>query len=225
MTRPQCKGKSRRSGERCKQLTEGDSDYCRFHGARIPRGPRSHFYKHGGYAKYVPDRMRADVARLAADEKLLDLNQEVALLKARVTDVLKQVDTGESGKAWKALKAAMKDHDRAMRAGDFDTQAEALIEMRKLIGFGTRDWEAWEDLRAVVRDVTRVAESQRKYLLEQHHMITVDAAFVLLDVLVDVVRRTVPDAEVRDIISAEFERIMHSQGREQAALASHDYAA
>lgn len=208
----QCEGKKRSTGDRCKASALAGRRFCRVHGGRIPNGPDCHMYKHGRYSTVVPERMQEDVQKLLTDANLLELNEELALLKARTRDVLTRVELGESGKTWKALRAQVRAHDKAMRAGDVEEQAEALYEIRKLVLDGSRDWDAWEDVRSVVRDVTKVAESQRRRVLEQHHMITVDAAYAMLDSLVDAVRRSVTDEHTRDLVAAEFSRIVHKPG-------------
>jgi hypothetical protein len=208
----QCEGKKRSTGDRCKAPAITGRRFCRVHGGLLPRGKDNNFYVHGRYSSVVPERMQDDILRLLGDVDLLELNDELALLKARVRDVITRVELGESGKTWKALRAQMRAHDKAMRAGDVDQQAEALYEIRKLVLDGSRDWDAWEDVRSVVRDVTKVAESQRRRVLEQHHMITVDAAYAMLDSLVDAVRRSVTDEHTRDLVAAEFSRIVHKPG-------------
>lgn len=208
----QCESKKRSTGEQCKAHAIHGRRFCRVHGGMHKAGSEHHFYKNGRYSVVVPERMQDDIQRLLADANLLELNEELALLKARTRDVLTRVELGESGKTWKALRAQVRAHDKAMRAGDVDEQAEALYEIRKLVLDGSRDWDAWEDVRSVVRDVTKVAESQRRRVLEQHHMITVDAAYAMLDSLVDAVRRSVTDEHTRDLVAAEFARIVHKPG-------------
>lgn len=208
----QCEGKKRSTGQRCQAPAVRGRRFCRVHGGMHKAGPASPQYKHGRYSSIVPERMQDDVLRLLQDANLLELNEELALLKARTRDVLTRVELGESGKTWKALRAQVRLHDKAMRAGDAEEQAEALYEIRKLVLDGSHDWDTWEDVRSVVRDVTKVAESQRRRVLEQHHMITIDAAYAMLDSLVDAVRRSVTDEHTRDLVAAEFARIVHKPG-------------
>lgn len=222
---PQCEGKSRRSGERCELAVEPGSKYCRFHGGRLPKGPMSHFYKHGRYSKHVPERMQEDMARIAADKDLLGLTDELVLLKARAQDVLRKVDTGESGKAWKELKIQARAYKQAVRRGDQVAEVEALTEMLHLIDHGSNDTEAWDDVRSVIRDVTKLAESQRRYQLEQHHMVSVETAYNLMSALVEVVRRTVVDEHTRDLIAEEFGRLANSQLHREPAIEAEVHAA
>ena len=224
---PLCAGKSRATGQPCKNNAEEPTKFCRFHGSRSLRGPNHPWYKHGRYSTAAPERMQDDLIRLAEDEKLLELNDELALLKARALDMLKRADSGESGVAWKALQKEARALRAALRADEpnftaIAIKAETILQIALE---GGADWDTWHELQATILNVTRVAESQRKYRLEEQQMISLDAAYALMASLVDVVRRTVPDERVIDRVTDEFERIASAQSYKQAPAAAGGFSA
>lgn len=180
---------------------------------------------YGVYTDAVPPRIAEAMKRISADENLLSLIQELTLLKARLDDVLSRTESGESGAAWRALKAAVRAYDKALRAGDEPAQHEAIHMIKTTVQEGAADWEVWDDVRAVVRDIARLAESERRYRLEQQHMITVDAAYVLLSQLVDAVRTVEKDQRVLDLVNTEFTRIVNRTNPNTAQSAPIDFTA
>jgi hypothetical protein len=99
----QCKAQSKLSGERCKRWVTPGRDVCRFHGGKVPRGPALPQFRHGRYSRFLPSRLAATYQTAAKDPELLSLRRELALVDARLDDLLQRVDTGESGALWAPL--------------------------------------------------------------------------------------------------------------------------
>jgi hypothetical protein len=49
--------------------------------------------------------MREDYDRAIADEELMSLRSEIAVIDVRITDLLMRADSGESGRLWRQLSA------------------------------------------------------------------------------------------------------------------------
>lgn len=213
---PQCAGKSRRSGEQCRQQTEPDRKYCRFHGGRAPRGIDHHATQKRIYDELAPSRMQGDLLRIATAPDLLALVDELVLLRARAADILKRVDSGESGKAWRDLQSLV-DKFEGEEHGSPE-QWRVWRRIRAVVSEGNQDWATWGELQGVIRDVTKLAESQRRYRLEQQHMLSTDAAYAMMTNLVEVVLREVPDERVHQRIADEFARLAGRANLPAAAL-------
>src|SRR5690606_19849988 len=113
-----CTAKAKGSGERCKNAAVNGFTVCRMHGAGSKGKPGGRPIKHGRYSKHLPERLAGKYAEAQADERLLELRDEIALLDARLGELLGSLDAGESGALWQALKAAYADLQAATKAKD-----------------------------------------------------------------------------------------------------------
>ena len=174
------------------------------HGGNAAIGIASATFKTGRYSKHLPTRMAARYRDAQRDTELLVLRDDVALLDARLADVLGRVDSGESGRAWSGLKTAYDAMLDANRAGDTGAMRAALLEVGDLIRDGAADWAAWAEVRSLLQDRRRLVESERKRLVDTQQMITTERAMVLLGAVVDTVRRHVTDRAALVAISTEL---------------------
>src|SRR3954451_14863589 len=102
------------------------------HGGKVPRGRALPQTKHGRYSKDLPTRLLATYSAAQADTELLSLRDDVALLDARLADVLARVDTGESSALWLDLGATLKAFQQASAAGDTAKMREHLTTLTDL---------------------------------------------------------------------------------------------
>jgi predicted nucleic acid-binding protein len=147
---------------------------------------------------------RYDQAR--ADEELLFLREEIALLDSRLADLLQRVDTGESGALWANLTKVWADLQRAEEGST--EYLQAWIKVDELMKAGTTDYLAWQELQAVIEQRRKLVESERKRVVELQQVITAERAMVLLSVVVDVVRRHVTDRNALAAISADIGKLV-----------------
>src|SRR5262249_52499599 len=101
-----CRAKSKRSQERCKRWATPGREVCRMHGGRTLIGLAAPRLKTGRYSKFLPIRLAADYERAAHDPELLSLRHELAVVEARIIDLLGRVDTGEAGGLWHRARVA-----------------------------------------------------------------------------------------------------------------------
>jgi hypothetical protein len=137
-----------------------------------------------------------------ADTEYLALKAEVALLDARLLDILKRVDSGESSRIWGQLRDAVTNLDTAQLIGDEVGIRFAVAGIKKLVNAGAADWAAWKDVRSLVQERKVLVESERKRLVEAQQLIQVDQAMSLLALLVDAVREVADDRTLRHVVDA-----------------------
>lgn len=211
----QCAAKSKQSGQRCKrQVTPGQS-VCYIHGGATPTGLTLPQTTHGRYSKSLPTRMAGRYEQAVRDTELLALREDVALLDARLEDVLGRVDTGESGHLWQQLIDAKHEYFKA-KPKDKD---HALTLLLRLIEEGAADYAAWDDVRSLLDQRRRLVESERKRLVDMQQTLTVEKAMLLVGAIAGIIRSHVSDTAVLQAISTDLDRLLHS-GVEQEALRS-----
>ena len=104
-------GAKTRSGEPC-QAKPMPNGRCRMHGGSTPRGPAAGSWKHGRYSKAMPTGLLTRYQEGLGDKRFLELRDEIALLDARINDVLSGLRGGDE---------------------DWDRDTEKWREVRKLI--------------------------------------------------------------------------------------------
>lgn len=205
MSARKCKAKSKRTGKRCNANAVTDRDVCYHHGGRTPRGANLPQTKHGRYSKDLPANLAGKYEAAISDQALLELRDELALIDVRLSDLVHSVDAGGASDTWKSL-ASLASEYKATK--DRDAKARTLGTILDTIRRGAADWQRWEDVFRTIERRVRVAESERKRLVEMQQMMTSEQAMVLLTAVVDTVRRHVTDREALRGISTDISAIL-----------------
>jgi hypothetical protein len=177
---------------------------CRMHGGTSLAGVASPTLTTGRYSKYLPERLLERYQDAAQDADLLAMRQELALLDARLADVLQRVDTGESGALWKNVQDAFRDFERERNS---EREFVAWMRLASTIQDGMADYAAWQEVGRLIDQRQRLAESERKRLVDMRQMITAERAMVLLAAITDTIRRHVSDRSTLAAISADLARL------------------
>ncbi len=177
---------------------------CQVHGGATPRGIASPHYKDGRYSKVLPLRLSPRYEASRQDAALLEMHEEIALVDARLADLLARVDTGESGALWRNLMAAREELLARRKASDTLGQMAALNLIMELISQGHADYRAWGEVAAVLEQRRKLVESERKRLVETQQMITTEQAMVLIQALLASVKEHVSDRATLSAIQNKF---------------------
>ena len=199
-----------RSGEPCKHYPVRGRTVCYMHGGAIPRGPALPQWKHGRHSKLLPSRMLGDYRRALNDPDLLAMRADVALVEARLADLLKRVDSGESGALWGKLQATWTALEKARKDGDTAAMAALMATLGAFINKGAADRETWGEVVFVLDQKRKLSESERKRIIDLQQMMTSEQAMALLAAVIDVVRTNVTDRTILAAISADIGRLVAS---------------
>ncbi len=153
------------------------------------------------------------------DQELLALRHDIALIDARLQDVLGRVDTGESGKLWSELAELYAELRTAQGARDLAAATILMDSLGHLIERGRGDWAAWSEVRSILDQRRRTVESERKRLVDMQQMMTQEKAMVLMAALSDSVRRHVTDPGALAAISADLRSFVLRQARRDDSAA------
>jgi hypothetical protein len=205
----QCHAKSKRSQERCRRAAMRGMTVCYMHGGKTPRGPALPQFTSGRYSRFLPTRLLARYRDAEEDTELTSLRSELALVDARLADVLSRVDTGESGARWWALMKAHRAFKRARTSGDVAAMQEALIAIEIHLDAGTQDYEAWHDVQELIEQRRKLADSETRRLVTLQQMISAEQAMLLIGVIVDIIARHITDRQVLAQITTDLQRLGH----------------
>lgn len=200
-------GAKTRSGNSCKAKARANGR-CRIHGGNSLKGLASPSLVNGRHSRYLPGRLLERYHEALTDGDLLALREEIAVLDARLTDVLGRVDTGESGEVWAALREQFAEYELAQNSRDHLAQVCAFNAIKLLIERGLQDYAAWSDVRSLIEQRRKMVESEHKRLVAMQQTITAEQAMVLLAAVVDTVKRHVTDRNALAAISADISKLV-----------------
>jgi hypothetical protein len=206
-----CRAKAKQRQEQCRLLAVPGMDVCRFHGGLTPRGPASATFKNGKYSKFLPSRMVARYREAERDPELTSLRSELALVDARLMDLLTRVHSGESGVVWVALRKAHRTFKVAQRSGDVAQMRAALDEIGVHIEAAVVDHEAWREIHDLVEARRKLADTESRRLATLKQMLTQEQALLLVGRVVDIVTRHVPDRQVLANVVLDLQRLMERE--------------
>lgn len=209
----QCTANSRQTGERCKLPPVPGRKTCRFHGGRNAVGLAAPNLKNGKYSKYLPARLLSIYEESIEDPRLLDLSNDISLVDARLADLLKRVDTGESGEAWQLAREAHRALNDGLNKGDLPLARMALSDLDGIIKRGVSDYMAWREIGTLLDRRERLVRSQRKSEIEAGELIPKAEVRLLTSYLLRAVTENVKDPGTLDRISASFRSIAMVDGR------------
>lgn len=197
--------------KRCRSVILMTNGRCRKHGGATPSGMASVHYRNGRHSKYLPERLIERYQEALSDPEMHSLEGEIALVDARISDLLGSSDEGgatniflEIADAWTALEYAKAD------GVDFEIiKAERRIS--KAIVEGKQEQLIWEEIRQLQEQRRKLVLAEAKRLQITNQMVTVEKVNLLIAALLDAMRqRLMPLANGRQLlakISEDFMRI------------------
>jgi hypothetical protein len=125
---PRCTAHSKRSGQPCRARAMTGRMVCRMHGGKTPRGLAASGWKHGRHSKALPRDLVDAYERARSDPELIALQDELALVDARMTAVLGRLRTGDAGAVWGEVYELIE-----LRRRLADTERKRLEQLQVMI--------------------------------------------------------------------------------------------
>ena len=185
------------------------------HGGPSPAGIASPTLKTGERSRYLGSlgpRMQERFRAAQQNDDLLSLNPDLWMLDARLEDLIERAEAGENQGRLKDALEAFEEFAAAQVAKDRETAFAALQRLSDILRKGTADYEAWNEVKDLWKQRTRMVESERRRKLENQQMVAVDYMLVMATALLASVKRHVENQETLKQIQSEFARIT-GQGR------------
>ena len=209
-----CDAKAKGRQAQCLLSAEPGMTKCRFHGGKSRRGPAAPSFKSGRYSKFLPSRLAAKYNEAQHDPELLSLHDEVALLDARLVDLLKRVDTGESGAMWGTLRKEWEEFLLVRASGDIAKMHSAIGRLDALMDRAITDHLAWTEISEKLEQRRRLVMSESQRLVALHQVLTAEQALALTGVLVEIITRHIADKSVLAQIIADVQGLIDHEPRE-----------
>ena len=204
----QCTARSKSTQQKCKNPAVTGSTKCRLHGGKSPRGVNAGNFKHGKWSKHMPSELLDKYQEALEDEQLNTTRQSVALLDALIGDMLPNLDTGDSGKAWERMKALVIDCRLAYKTESYGSLEKALDAMEDIANRRILHYETHKEIRATLDDRRKHVESEQKLLLMSEHAVSVEQVMLLMSQVLHVISTVVTDREQKYVIADEIQRLI-----------------
>lgn len=188
-----CNARAKTTGKTCRYWAVAGGTKCRYHGGLSLRGIASPRYRHGMYSKYLPVRMREMCLKAMDDPELLALGPEIALTDSRTVDLLKRVDSGESGALWQQLRASWQAFMEARVRGDTEGMRVALEAHEVLLTRGQADYAAWDAVGRSTDRRQRLVETEHKHRVQHEYLITIERVNMYLNLVADIINNRVKE--------------------------------
>jgi hypothetical protein len=203
---PEC-GRAR---GRCSHAALPGTGRCKLHGGMSPGGLASARYQGRGYSRYLPQRVLADYQHAMDDPALGEMTSELALIEARMSEVIRQLGTGESGSGWRNARAQMTQLIATLQAAQPDpiAQAQAVQALRDTIHRGFEDVMLWDELRTLIESKRRIVETEQKRIVNGKMYLTLDKAGLLIDALTNSVAAHVADRSILAAIQRDWTKYL-----------------
>lgn len=203
----QCTARSKRTGERCKGNAVEGRTVCYQHGGATPVGPALPQYKDGRHSKYLPGRLAESYRAAVNDAELLALRDDIALIDARLVELIGKIDTGESGEAWRTARDEHRALTTNLQLGLVPEANRNLEQLGRIIRQGMGDYMAWREIGEMLDRRERLVRSERQKMVQLQQMITSGQALVLMTRIVQLVKDNVSDPDALTAISDGIRRL------------------
>ena len=203
-----CGAHGKRSGQPCRGLAMKNGR-CRVHGGLSVAGAAAGGFKTGRYSKYMPKRLLARYEEALGDPNLLSLSDELAVVDARAQDLIAQLGTGESPKAWLAAGGAVKALIAELGRDEPDQEMvkATLGRLEDIVRQGMGDIPIWDAAAELFETRRRLADTERKRLEAMQATITAEQALAFVQAVLNVVQQRVSDPVELQAITTDLARL------------------
>lgn len=201
----------------CTQKRIAGRDSCKMHGGRNPVGMAAGNYKHGRTSKYLgilSGKMRERFETAVNDPDLLALNDQIALIDARVMELFDEMaDGGAPVRLWQDLREAKRQMIAAREAGNAAQMAYHMNTLLDLVDRGAAVTASWAEAVNLFERRRRLTETERKRRIDTQTYATAEEQMFLISNLSDLVREYVKDPEALRGISDGLIRLLGARTR------------
>lgn len=182
----------------CRRLVKEAGLRCRLHGGGANKtvGAANPAFKHGKYSRYMPERLAAKYIESARDPELLANRQEIAVLDARLAELLGRVDTGASSRLFGKAREAFIGFRNALDRSDKETMQIHLQTLDATLGHAVGDYAAWDDIRQSLETRRKLVETEMRRLEKMQHLHTAEELQSLLSAIAHIAKRVIRDPKV-----------------------------
>jgi hypothetical protein len=166
------------------------------------------FREDGERSKHMPADMSDRYERSLQDTELLNLRRDLAMMEARIHDLMDTVNQGESTGAWNELRLCGERFTTLWGRREMERAQEQLMTMLEIIEHGSTRANGWDELQRTIELRRRLSETETKRLQALKQFVTAERAVTLVEDVIEVIRRHVHDPEARRNCVRDLKRLI-----------------
>lgn len=199
-----CTAWSPNNGRQCESRPILGTSKCRAHGGRSLKGAAAGNHITGRYSKFLPVRLVDRYKAGLKNPDLIALRDEIALMDARVQELLQKVGEGESADVWKRLREKRALVIAANQHGEQQAVAALLNDILGLIEQGSGDYAVWMEIRDSLDVRRKLVEAETRRLVQAQLMLSTDEAMALVAQMAGIIQKHVQDPNTLSRLTGEL---------------------
>lgn len=204
-------GAKTRSGSPCKKAPLQGRSRCKLHGGASLAGIAHPNFKGGKYSKALPTRLLEKYHAALNDPDLLSSKNEIAILDARLAELLQRLDDGPGAGLWLDCSQQADGLFAAVAVGDLGQVEAIATRIKEICRLGQEQDRAWQEVHKTADLRRKLADSEVRRLEAAEHSITAPQVLSLSQSLLESVRRNVSDRATLAAIAADFQQLLNRQ--------------
>jgi len=167
----------------CRALVPAPNRGCYHHGGKTPVGWDLPQTKDGEYSKHLRlEPLREEYERMLDSKKLSSLSDDIALLKARIKEIVGQYGGGASRELLQQMKKNRADYKAQMRLREPNPVLLRQLDrdLDKMIAEGSHAYQVMADYGKSVDRLMRLIDARDRHVEKARLTITADKAWVML---------------------------------------------
>jgi hypothetical protein len=212
----QCVATFTRSGEtkQCSRNAMDGHTLCAYHVSRATRNVNSPTFKTGLHGmnrerfSSVAPKLLSRIRELREDPDLWSLKDDVAYITALLDVKAEAISEGITTEHYIALRGMVKTLKAEWKASNFDAVGSIIDELDRAVSEGADAQQASDSLITLIRHRTEIVETEQKMIQSKSYILEVDQAYSLIMQVLDVIKKSVRDAEVMGAINTGIGKLL-----------------
>lgn len=180
-------------GQRCRKSVRHGWTVCTHHGAGFSNKPGGRPVITGRHSKHLPKRFLDQYEEFLSDPDYLVMRSEMALLDSRMTEILEKLDGAVSDNAWMIVRRALAVLKKKDVSADDIMDVTGFLE--DALGMTATEQEVWQEVTMLIEARRKVADTERRRIVDAQKYMTYDEAHALMAFLVSAVSDVVDDED------------------------------
>ena len=214
-----CSATAKWSNQPCRAQAVPGSDppLCEKHGGKldlmnVPLDTKVSF-EAKRWRKHLPTNLQERYEQSLNDPDILSSRNEIALIDVRLADVIEslQESSQSSSRLWNDLNGEVQKFKKLVRKFKGIPPQEIVMNFLGLITeaieVGSTSSELWGEIRSLVNDRKKLAESERRRLVEMHQMVTTEEALSMQRAIIEIIRNHVKEPTVLRAIAEDVKKL------------------
>lgn len=203
-------------GVRCQRLPMKGTLRCPKHGGKSLKGEVAPAYKDGRYLNRYngAHRLQARMESALADPEYLSLRPELAMIDAMLSERWERLEEGGNDDLWNTLEKQFLQFKGAMASGDVRKMRSTISDIEHTVSLGSSEALARQEIRELIKDRQRLAESMQKTLISLKQTVTVEQTILMLQEVIHIVSGTVSDRKEVSEVMRKIVAVTQRKGEE-----------